>query len=92
MKQIKLIVTIEVEDDYTIDEPQWALEDAMRNGNIVGCNCYSEHADDEGIREDIRGVCPRTDCLWNDSGKCDMWDEPDIPENVNECDNYERMT
>lgn len=33
-----------------------------------------------GLREDIRGICHKP-CLYNDNGKCDMWDETE------KCDN-----
>lgn len=32
------------------------------------------------LREDIRGICHKP-CLYNDNGKCDMWDETE------KCDN-----
>ena len=35
MKQVKLEVVIEVEDDFTMDEPTWALEDAVGNYSLV---------------------------------------------------------
>ena len=38
MKTIKLQVTIEVPDDYVVDEPEWILEDAVnsyRDVNII---------------------------------------------------------
>ena len=38
-------------------------------------------------REDIRGYCNR-DCIYSDNGKCDMWDNFAMPEDVNKCDNY----
>lgn len=38
--------------------------------------------------EDTRGICNRKDCIYNDECHCDMWDDIDIPENVEECDNY----
>ena len=38
------------------------------------------------IREDIRGHCNRNCIYWN-KGRCDMWDDLAMPENV-ECDNY----
>lgn len=87
MKQVKLEVVIEVEDDFTMDEPTWALEDAVGNGKVISCNCLGENSSAES-GEDVRGVCPRTECIWNDSGHCDMWDDLDMPENVRECDNY----
>lgn len=31
MKTIKLQVTIEVPDNYRMDEPEWTLEDAMNS-------------------------------------------------------------
>lgn len=39
---------------------------------------------------DIRGNCPKTNCIYNDSGRCDMWDDIDMPEEVENCDNYEQ--
>lgn len=39
-------------------------------------------------REDIRGHC-HLHCIYNDKGKCDMWDDICIPEDVNTCDNFE---
>ena len=39
------------------------------------------------IREDIRGHCNRNCIYWN-KGRCDMWDDFDMPGDVNNCDNY----
>ena len=36
---------------------------------------------------DIRGLCNRN-CVYNDSGKCDMFDDISMPDNVDECNNY----
>lgn len=41
----------------------------------------------DDIVEDIRGYCNR-DCLYSDNGRCDMWDDFAMPEDVNKCDNY----
>ena len=38
-------------------------------------------------REDVRGYCNR-DCIYCDNGRCDIWDDFAMPEDVNECDNY----
>lgn len=38
--------------------------------------------------EDIRGHCNRN-CLYSDKGKCNMWDDFCMPDDVNNCDNYE---
>ena len=38
------------------------------------------------MKEDIRGHCNRNCIYWN-KGRCDMWDDLAVPENV-ECDNY----
>lgn len=40
------------------------------------------------MENDIRGHCNRN-CIYSDKGRCTMWDDFDIPENINECDNYE---
>lgn len=37
--------------------------------------------------EDIRGNCTRN-CIYCDKGKCTMWDDVSMPDNVNECDNF----
>ena len=42
---------------------------------------------DKTMREDIRGYCNR-DCIYCDNGRCDMWDDFAMPEDVNKCDNY----
>ena len=39
------------------------------------------------MREDIRGHCKRN-CIYSDNGRCDMWDDFAMPEDVNKCDNY----
>lgn len=39
------------------------------------------------LREDIRGHCNRP-CIYQDKGRCDMWDEIVMPDDVNECDNF----
>ena len=41
----------------------------------------------DDILEDIRGYCNR-DCIYCDNGRCDMWDDFAMPEDVNKCDNY----
>ena len=38
------------------------------------------------IREDIRGHCNRV-CIYNDNGRCDMWDELSVPSKNERCDN-----
>lgn len=40
------------------------------------------------LREDTRGWCKRKTCVYNDNGKCDMWDDICMPDNVDSCDNY----
>lgn len=40
------------------------------------------------LREDIRGICHRS-CIYNDKGKCDMWDELSVPDETEECANQE---
>lgn len=85
MKQVKLGVTIEVEDDFVMDEPMWALEDAVNNGKVISCNCLENLSG-----EDVRGICPRTECLWNSFGHCDMLDDVNMPEEIENCDNYEQ--
>ena len=37
--------------------------------------------------KDIRGYCNRN-CIYSDNGRCDMWDDIDMPDDVNKCDNY----
>ena len=41
----------------------------------------------DDIREDIRGYCNRN-CIYCDNGRCNMWDDFAMPEDVNKCDNY----
>ena len=41
------------------------------------------------LKEDIRGHCPRINCVYNDGGKCDMWDDFAMPEDVNKYDNFD---
>lgn len=38
------------------------------------------------LREDIRGTCHKS-CLYNDEGKCDMWDELYVPDETEKCEN-----
>lgn len=38
MKRIEFKVVIEVEDDFVVDCPQWALEEAFSNGSVVECS------------------------------------------------------
>lgn len=38
--------------------------------------------------EDTRGICNRKSCIYNDGGRCDMWDDIDIPDNVMLCENF----
>ena len=39
------------------------------------------------MREDIRGNYNR-DFIYSDNGKCDMWDDFAMLDDVNKCDNY----
>lgn len=39
------------------------------------------------MTEDVRGFCNRN-CIYSDNGRCDMWDDFAIPEDVDNCDNY----
>ena len=43
------------------------------------------------LREDIRGICHRP-CIYNDEGKCDMWDEISVPDETEKCDNQIDLT
>lgn len=43
------------------------------------------------LREDIRGTCHKP-CLYNDNGKCDMWDEISVPDETEKCDNQIDLT
>lgn len=36
---------------------------------------------------DIRGLCDRRNCIYND-GKCGMFDDISMPDSVDECNNY----
>ena len=38
------------------------------------------------LQEDIRGHCNRN-CVYNDNGRCDMWDDFTMPEDINTCNN-----
>lgn len=38
---------------------------------------------------DIRGYCKRN-CIYSDNGRCDMYDDIDMPDDVNDCDNFEK--
>ena len=42
----------------------------------------------DDLREDIRGHCDRH-CIYNDGGRCDMWDDISMPDDINKCDNFE---
>lgn len=42
------------------------------------------------LREDIRGICHRP-CIYNDEGKCDMWDELSVPDETEKCDNQQKF-
>lgn len=41
------------------------------------------------LKEDFRGICHMQNCIYNDNGRCEMWDDFAMPEDVNKCDNYE---
>ena len=41
------------------------------------------------LKSDFRGHCRRVRCIYNDGGRCDMWDDIYITENVFKCENYE---
>ena len=42
------------------------------------------------LREDLRGICHRP-CIYNDEGKCDMWDELSVPDETEKCDNQQEF-
>ena len=42
------------------------------------------------LREDLRGICHRP-CIYNDEGKCDMWDELSVPDETEKCDNQQKF-
>lgn len=44
------------------------------------------YADVHMLREDVRGICHRP-CIYNDKGRCDMWDELSVPDESEKCDN-----
>lgn len=37
--------------------------------------------------EDIRGLCNRH-CIYNDKGRCDMFDDISMPDDIDKCNNY----
>ena len=39
------------------------------------------------MKEDIRGYCNRN-CIYSDNGRCDMWDDFAMPEEIDKCNNY----
>ena len=39
------------------------------------------------IKEDIRGYCNRN-CIYSDNGRCDIWDNFAMPEEIDKCNNY----
>ena len=43
--------------------------------------------EDNTTKENIRGYCNRN-CIYSDNGRCDVWDDFAIPEDVDNCDNY----
>lgn len=45
----------------------------------------------EDWKEDLRGHCERRNCIYNDDGRCDMWDEISMPDDVDDCDNFENF-
>ena len=53
-------------------------------GSIYDSECVSM------LREDIRGICHRP-CIYNDEGKCDMWDELSVPDETEKCDNQQKF-
>ena len=58
-----------------------------RTHSLVSYSRTSKIIEDKTMIEDIRGYYNR-DCLYSDNGKCDMWDDFAMPEDVNKCDNY----
>ena len=38
------------------------------------------------LREDPREICNKS-CIYNNNGKCDMWDELSVPDETEKCDN-----
>ena len=39
------------------------------------------------MKEDIRGHCNRN-CIYSNNGRCDMWDDFTMPEEIDKCNNY----
>lgn len=42
----------------------------------------------EDIREDIRGYCDRNCIFSDDDGRCDVWDDIEMPIDINKCRDY----
>jgi hypothetical protein len=45
MKTIELLVKIEVPDDYVMDEPEWLLEDSVRDCSISSVTVFENNHD-----------------------------------------------
>ena len=71
------------------------------NGWADGFDCAPENRSDgksvifkqvkqNMLREDLRGICHRP-CIYNDEGKCDMWDELSVPDETEKCDNQQKF-
>lgn len=43
------------------------------------------------FEENIKGWCERRDCLYNENGRCEMWDEMMMPDDVDDCENFENF-
>lgn len=41
------------------------------------------------LEEDLRGYCERRNCLYNEEGRCAMRDGISMPDDVDNCDNFE---
>ena len=42
------------------------------------------------LREDLRGIYHRP-YIYNDEGKCGMWDELYVPDETEKCDNQQKF-
>ena len=55
-----------------------------------GKNVIFKQVKQNMLREDLRGICHRP-CIYNDEGKCDMWDELSVPDETEKCDNQQEF-
>lgn len=71
--------------------PVMRLTNASNFGDYnLNVNDFShmKKGDIEEVNINLEDCCHRQNCIYNDNGRCNMWGDFTMPEDVNKCDNY----